>query len=300
MTTALILDTDIGSDIDDAVCLAYLLKQRQCELLGVTTVTGDTVQRASLAAAVCEAGGRGEVPIYPGLRGPLVPEVGPGQEQVPQYEAIAGRPHRKDFPRHEAIDFIRRTVRSRPGEVTLLAIGPLTNVAALFAVDPEIPGLLKQLVLMCGVFTAGAGHGPGEREWNALSDPTATAVVFRTPVPNFTSVGLEVTMKCRMSPQECRQRFAKAGGALSIVAEMAEIWFRGRPEIVFHDPLAGAVIFQPELCRYQTGRVRVELGSPMLSGLTWFYPPAEKKMHRIAVDVDSRAFFAHYFEIVGG
>ncbi|MDH7568890.1 MAG: nucleoside hydrolase [Armatimonadota bacterium] len=294
----ILFDTDIGSDIDDAVCLSYLLRQPRCELLGVTTVTGNVAQRAALAAEVCRAAGREDVPIHAGAPGPLL--FGPGQPNVPQYEAIAARPHRSNFAPNTANEFLRRTIRERPGEVTLLAVGPLTNVAILFASDPEIPSLLQQLVLMCGVFTAGNGHGPGAREWNALCDPVATAITFRARPARFTSIGLEVTTRCRLDADVCRQRFAAAGGPLSVVAEMAEVWFRGRPAITFHDPLAGAVIFEPDLCRYEEGLVEVEITDQRLGGMTLWNPRAEQKPHRVAVEVHPARFFDHYFDVVGG
>ncbi len=292
-----LLDTDIGSDIDDALCLAYLLRQARCELLGVTTVTGDTLARAALAELICRAAGRPEVPIHAGAPGPLL--VGPGQPNVPQYEAIARRPHRADFPPATALEFLRQMIRARPREVTLLAIGPLTNLALLFASDPQIPALLAQLVLMCGVFTGRASHGPGAREWNALVDPIATAMVFRARPPRFSSIGLDVTTRCRLPADECRRRFERAGGPLEIVAEMAEVWFRGRQDITFHDPLAGAVVFEPELCEFQEGEVSVETASPALYGLTAFDARAAQKPHRVAVEVDASRFFAHYFEVLG-
>lgn len=292
----LLFDTDIGSDIDDAVCLAYLLRQKRCVLLGVTTVTGNTAQRAALAEVVCRAAGRDNVPIHAGASGPLL--VGPGQPNVPQYEAIANRPHRTDYPPNTAIEFLRRTIRAHPQEITLLAVGPLTNVGLLFATDPEIPSLLKELVLMCGVFTAGNGHGPAAREWNALVDPIATAIVFRARPPRFTSVGLEVTTRCQLHADECRRRFKEAGGPLEIVADMAEVWFRGRREITFHDPLAGAIIFEPQICEYAEGEVNVETTSLPLAGLTMFNPRADKKPHRIATKVDPARFFEHYFGVV--
>lgn len=294
-----LLDTDVGSDIDDAVCLAYLLKQPRCELLGVTTVTGNTAQRAALAEVICRAAGRNDMPIHAGC--PNVMLFGPGQPDVPQYEAIANRPHRKDYPPATAVEFLRQTIRSRPGEITLLTIGPLTNIGLLFAMDPEIPALLKELVLMCGVFTAGNGQGPGSKEWNALVDPIATAIVYRARPPRSTSIGLEVTTKCVLGADECRRRFAKAGGPLAIVAECAEVWFKHtRANITFHDPLAGAVIFEPSLCEYAEGEVTIETVSPALFGLTSFNLRAEKKPHRIAVQVKPAAFFEHYFGVVGG
>src|SRR5438477_11649802 len=92
----LVLDTDIGSDIDDAVALAYLLRQPRCELLGITTVTGNVAQRAALADVLCRAAGREDVPIHAGA--PEVLLIGPGQPRVPQYAAVADRPHRAECP----------------------------------------------------------------------------------------------------------------------------------------------------------------------------------------------------------
>src|SRR5262245_2409808 len=129
----ILLDTDIGSDIDDAVCLAYLLARDDCDLLGITTVTGEPVKRAMLTDALCKQAGK-TVPIYPGIEAPLLIE---GQQpQVPQADALAKWPHAEDYPRGEAIEFLRRTIHAHPSEITLLTIGPLTNIALLFAVDP--------------------------------------------------------------------------------------------------------------------------------------------------------------------
>jgi len=108
-----LLDTDIGNDIDDAVALAYLLAQPACELLGVTTCTGDTRQRAALAAAVCDAAGREDVPIYAGAAGPIW--GGPGQPDVRQYEALRDRPHLSkpiDFNRLD--EMLRALVENPP------------------------------------------------------------------------------------------------------------------------------------------------------------------------------------------
>src|SRR5215207_2286894 len=181
MTTKVLLDTDIDiiGDIDDVMCLAYLLAQPACELLGITTVSWATNQRAMVASALCTAAGR-RVPIYPGAETPLLVPL-PAIESRQPYDierAVLERwDHEEVFPRGQAIEFIRQTIRDQPGKVILLAIGPLTNIALLFAVDPELPSLLKGLVLMAGVF---ASHysGASMREWNAMLDPHATAMVY--------------------------------------------------------------------------------------------------------------------------
>lgn len=293
-----LFDTDIGSDIDDAVALAYLLKQPACELLGITTVTGDTKKRAALAEVTCRAAGRDDVPIYAGLTGPLL--HGPGQSEVPQYDAIQAQPHRRDYGApSEAVLFLRETIRARPGEIVLLGVGPLTNLAALFTLDPEVPSLLKSMVLMCGVYTGAARHAPGAREWNALVDPVATGIVYKAGAGRLAGVGLDVTERCRLPADECRARFAKAGGPLGVVAAMAEVWFQRAGHITFHDPLAAAWIFAPSLCRSVEGQVAVHTDNDDLAGLTRWQPQPGGP-HRIAADVDPEAFFAHYFDVTGG
>jgi inosine-uridine nucleoside N-ribohydrolase len=291
--TKVLLDTDIGSDIDDALALAYLLSQPRCELLGVTTVSGRARPRAEMASAMCHHAGRPEVPVHAGCESPLLAE--PRQKAAQQAAALGDRPRRRDFEPATAVEFLRRTIRANPGEVTLLAIGPMTNVATLFALDPEVPGLLGQLVLMCGRFFEGMGH-----EWNAVNDAHATAIVYgagrRTAPPRHLSYGLDVTGRCRMPADECRRRFTAA--VLEPVREFAEVWFAaGRERITFHDPLATACIFEPDLCRYRRGRVSVSLTEPTEAWTV--FRPDDAGPHQVAREVDAERFFEHYFDVVG-
>jgi purine nucleosidase len=133
-----------------------------------------------------------------------------------------------------------------------------------------------------------------------MCDPLATAMVFQARPPRLTSVGLEVTTRCLLPAEECRRRFLAAGGPLAIVAEMAEVWFKDSPHITFHDPLAAALIFEPELCQYASGQVTVETRSTELAGLTHFRVVKADPPHRVATDVEPEAFFTHYFSVVGG
>lgn len=280
----LLLDTDIGYDIDDAVCLAYLLAQPQADILGITTVTGEAARRATMASAQCKVAGK-NIPIYPGAEKPLL--IDTIQGHTPQADVLTRWPHDTHYPVGEAVEFLRRTIRQHPGEVTLLAIGPLTNVALLFMVDPEIPSLLKSLVLMNGYFI-GEARTP---EWNVLLDPHASAIVYRATVPVFRAIGLDVTMRVQMNAAEVRQRFDTP--LLRPVLDFAEVWFTQRHEITFHDPLAAAIIFDEHICAFEKGQVTVDLGQNQ-SRTNW-QPGAGK--HEIATSVDAGRFFDHFFSV---
>jgi len=283
-----LLDTDIGSDIDDAVCLTYLLAEPRCDLLGVTTVTGEPERRAMLADAVCRAAGRSDLPIRSGCAVPILYEQ--RQPEAPQAEVLPRWPHRDDFAQCGAVEFLRRTIRERPGEITLLAVGPLTNVGLLFALDPEAAGLLKRMVIMGGYYFGGS------HEWNTGGDPLASGLVFNAAVPEFTAYGLDVTLKCRMPAEECRRRMQ--GGPFEVVRDMAEVWFRRRKGMTFHDPLAAAGLFEPDLCQYARGRVTVELKRGENFGDTAFEEDPEGPQ-KVARDVDVERFFERYFDVTG-
>jgi inosine-uridine nucleoside N-ribohydrolase len=290
MKEKVLLDTDIGSDIDDAVCLAYLLAQPRCELLGITTVSGQAEERARLASALCRGAGR-EIPIFPGAEAPL---LGPQrQPKAPQAQALSRWPHQGQFPRGGAVEFLRRTIRAHPGEITLLAIGPLTNVALLFAADEEIPRLLKGLVLMCGVFA----RRPPLVEWNAGCDPHATALVYRAPVARHRSIGLDVTLQVALETARVRERFQVE--PLRPVLDFAEVWFRSNTAITFHDPLAAATLFDEGICNFTSGRVEIELSGERVAGLTHWAPGAQPTAHQVAMRVDPERFFSHYFSVFG-
>lgn len=286
----ILLDTDIGSDIDDAICLAYLLAQPECDLLGITTVTGQPIERARLASALCRAASR-DIPIYPGSGTPLL--IAQQQPHAPQAARLDHWPHQHDFGSGEAVEFLRRTIRAHPGEITLLAIGPLTNIALLFMVDPEIPSLLKSLMLMCGVFTPDLPTGGEKLEWNAKLDAHASAIVYRAQPPVHRSVGLDVTTHVTLDASIVRSRFNTP--LLRPVLDFAEVWFQRRSTIVFHDPLAAVAIFDPEICQWQQGQVSVELSDAERLGQTLWQPGVGP--HEVALGVDANLFFDRYFSV---
>ncbi len=282
--TKILLDTDPGSDIDDSLAISYLLKQPECDLVGIATVTGDVARRAAIVEVLCNAAKKPKIPIVCGRRNVLL--YGPGQPHVPQYDLIAKHPHTLHPKPDHAVEFLRETIRKRPGQITLLSIGPYSNVGLLFAIDPEIPYLLKSFVSMAGAF-----HGFDNREWNCICDPVSTGIVAATPRPYHRWIGLDVTTKCTMGKEECHAHFK--GPLLELVLEMAGEWFERGDRITFHDPLAAVTVFEPSICTYAKGAVSVDAKD----GKTTF--TEGHGVDEIAVDVDSARFFTHYFSVVG-
>lgn len=285
----ILFDTDIGSDIDDAVCLSYLLTNPECELAGITTVSGEPVERAMLASCLCTAAGKGDIPIYPGCLEPLM--TANLQPEAPQKSVLNKYPHKTEFPRvGEHIKFMIDTIRANPGEITLLAVGPMTNIALLFATDPEIPSLLKEFVCMCGVFNRSTPFR--NAEWNAKCDPYATKMVYSAKTRVHRSIGLDVTLQVTMPAEETRKRFKK--GILPITLDMAEVWFKTVDKVTFHDPLAAVCLFE-DVCEFQKGKAYVDINSEFYKG-NIYWKPDENGCQEVAVKVDTDKFFECYFK----
>lgn len=295
-TEHIILDTDIGSDIDDALALAYLLRQPRCDLLGVTTVGGEPERRAELVSVICRHAGRDDVPIFAGAGVSMLTPYMPWKGRAWQAEALGDWPRQRDFQSGDAIAFMRTTVRQHPGEVTLLAIGPLTNVGTLFAADPELPALLKRLVVMGGCYRH---HHRSEN--NIRNDVIAASIALgagpQSRPPDTLAVGWEVTTQCRLDAATCRRKLTAK--VLEPVRDFMEVWFRNAEHATFHDPLAAAVIFEPELCTYASGRIELSLTEPTLGWTAWRAAEEDgESPHRIAASVDPTRFFEHFESIV--
>lgn len=290
----ILLDTDIGSDIDDAVCLAYLLMQPECDLLGITTVSGESEQRARLASAICMAAGR-DIVIVPGVENPLL--VRPRQVHAQQAEKLENWPHRNNFPSQNPISFLAETILRHPGEVSLLTIGPLTNIALLFKVYPEVIPVLKELVMMCGAFFTSQAI-PHQAEWNALLDPHAAAIVYQADLEMVRSIGLDVTRKVKLTGDQVREKFTHP--VLQPVRDFASVWFKEQDCLTFHDPLAAVCLFAPDICEFIKGMVSVNthLNEEPL-GLTTFRQSAAHPKHQVAVHVAADRFFEEFFKVFG-
>jgi purine nucleosidase len=177
-----ILDTDIGDDIDDAFALALVLRSPELHLLGVETAFGDTELRARLVDRYLSAVGRKDVPVMAGVSGPQTNHF----TQAPYARQSPDKKH------GDAIQFLLDQIRVHPGEITLIAIGPLTNVKTAIAKDPATFRKLKRVVIMGGSVyrgyddrRSGNTHTPPSPEWNILCDPAGAQALFAAGVPLF-------------------------------------------------------------------------------------------------------------------
>lgn len=297
----MIIDVDTG--VDDAQALAMASGIPRVDLLAVTTVAGNVdVDRAfdNTRRAMAYLG-RGDVPVYRGAHHPLARRHR-AASHVHGLDGIGGAvlpevttPAAAELPGPAAI---LRIARSRPGEVTLVAVGPLTNVAIALNLDPELAGLLRRVVIMGGAF-----HVPGNvtpfAEFNIWEDPEAAAEVFEAGFADMTLVGLDVTHQVNLGfdswtalgeqPAANRQAgLAHAVGDLSFRVQ-------GLREVHLHDPLAVGVAVDPSLVTTESDSVEV-VTSGEEDGRT---VPTGPGPLRIATGVDVERFMAMYFEANG-
>lgn len=280
-----ILDTDIGCDIDDALCLTYLLEKKDCDLVGITVVSGQTQLRAELASAVCVQKNR-NIPIYKGAEMPLM--SGKKAEFPQQAEHLTDWPHQTTFSSLHAVDFMREMIYSYPGQITILAIGPLTNVALLFATYPECAKMLAGLYIMGGKFI-----GQPQLEWNFKYDPHAVQIVYNASVPNIVTAGLDVTLSFCMTKEKYRNRFA---GRQPYLSQLADDWYQdfGTP-IYFHDPLAMTMMFDSEICDLKRGTVSMLSATEKVVTPYACFTETEDGSHCICSQVDQEKFCRDFF-----
>ena len=248
----LILDTDIGSDVDDAMALGVVLGSPELHPFAVTTVYGDTRLRAQLTARLAAASTRpGPVRILAGatetLSGKPVWWAGHEGKRYPDLE-------REPLDTVDAVSYITQTVAEHPGEVDLLAIGPLTNVAACIDVDPEFSANLRQLVIMGGDFRPGSAR---VAEHNIASDIAAAQSVFDSAL-DIVVGGLDLTMQLAVG-RSAVEGIAEAGpfGA-ALADEIAEWWaFLDESENTPHDPILAVFLARPDLFRLRRATVTV-------------------------------------------
>ena len=231
-----ILDTDIGGDIDDAWALGFAMLSPDIELVGVTISDGNTPARAKVACKLLHAGGRADVPVAVGRKTHDKYEM-----QFTWAEDFGGRTPIAQ----PAADFIVDSIRNSPGEITLVAVGPLQNVADALRKDPQIAKLVKRVVLMSGSIAASAWHPMAIPEWNVVAAAQDAQVVYAAGLP-LTTVPLDSTTYVTLRDEE-RERLLKHDSAVTRALEaLYRLWIeKPSSRMTLHDQLAVAETVRP-------------------------------------------------------
>lgn len=281
--TRVILDTDIGTDVDDALALSVLLGSPEIDLVAVSTVYGDTLLRARMVSRLLTLAGRSDVTVRAGLRvtptGREIYWAGHEGSTMPdlEREVVADA----DDPT-AAIRLLVDTVRGNPGGVTVLAVGPLTNIGAAITSEPAFAADVAEIVIMGGHF-GDLDQPPPSVEHNIKCDPESAAVVFASGA-RIRVVGLDVTQRTRIRAGE----LARISGAGALGAELGEevrqYWTVGGSDAnTPHDPLVALAIGRPDLFTFVEADVSVLMDAP-IAGATPLHTPVRGGT-RVATDV---------------
>jgi inosine-uridine nucleoside N-ribohydrolase len=293
-----LIDCDPGQD--DAIALLLALASPELELLGVTTVAGNqTLEKTTVnALKVLELAGRSDVPVAAGADRPLVAKLvtaGDAHGETGLDGPALPMPRSQPLEQH-AVDFLAERVLASDRPVTLVPLGPLTNVALFLAQRPEAAAKLDRIVLMGGAIAE--GNMTPSAEFNIWVDPEAAARVFASG-HDITMVGLDVTDRAVLTAEHA-DSLRRAGGVATAVAEMLDFYGSFYREVYdhggcpVHDAVAVAHVIRPGLVETVARHVAVELGSGLCRGRTVVdmrrRRAAPEPTAHVAVDVDVDGF----------
>jgi purine nucleosidase len=295
-----ILDVDTGTD--DALALGYAVASLRIELVAVTTVAGNVGVEKTTAntLAVLDWLGAGDVPVHRGASRPLVrphrdavyfhDEGGLGGAQLP--------PATRSVGGDRGPAALIRLARLRPRELTLVTLGPLTNLAIALNVEPNLPELLKSVVVMGGAYSVPGNTTPAA-EFNILVDPEAAEQVFTARFPNLTTVGLDVTERVALTRDDWDAVNAASTipPPATLLREVGKFAFSrlGREQFSLHDPLSVAVAIDPTLIDVRELAVAIDFVEPE-RGRTRIVGPGSV---RVATSVDAQRALEEFRRTVG-
>jgi purine nucleosidase len=305
MVKRILFDTDPG--IDDACAILLALASPEISVEGLSIVHGNCSleQGTTNALSVLELANASQIPVAKGCELPLVqpsllaPEThgdsGLGYAKFPE-------PRAKPVGQH-AIDFLIEKILSSPGEITLVAIGPLTNIALAIRQEPRIVEAVKELIIMGGAIRH-EGNTTALAEFNTYVDPHAAYIVYHAGIPT-TLVPLDVTYQCVLTPGDVKRLQQIDSAITKFVADATRFYMEYHDEYqsidgcVINDPLALALTFAPELCTYREMPVDVDISSGISMGKSIgdFFNYTKKPANmKVALGVKSRDFIGLFVE----
>lgn len=268
-----IIDTDPG--VDDAFALLLAMRSPELKIEAITAVAGNRPLSLTLpnALRMVEVADRMDIPVARGAATPLMRRLfWSDSDEVHGKNGLGGA----EFPvpraqpvKEPAADLICRVIRENPEEITIIGIGPLTNVALALRQDPEVAALIQKIVLMGGALEG--GNATPAAEFNFWADPEAASVVFDSGIP-IMMVGLDVTMKVELTPNYVQQLEAGHGkvcaAAAQIARKLTEL-YRSQGRVTgkhMHDPLAVAAFIRPHIVDLEDYHVEIETRGDFTAG----------------------------------
>jgi purine nucleosidase len=322
-----IIDTDPGlgkpgSDIDDGLAIALALRSPELDVLGLTIVNGnvDAITGTDVARHLRDRLGHPDLPVVLGATEPLKRDMKPVRALFDAVlaggaEDSTDEAHRLGPSTDEhAADYLARLAAERPGEIVVIAIGPMTNLALAIQRDPAFATNVAELVLMAGSATTYAQNVTVVGDFNAYVDPEALDIVLRSGA-KITMVGLDQTSRVMLTRADAERMRAGADDFARWAAECTDAWidflgraFPSRPEhrdaCFLHDPLVVASVINRNLCTWQDANVQAETVSELARGLVvanrgLALEPAGPKNAVVAVDTDIDGFRRLFLERIG-
>ena len=309
-----ILDTDMGSDVDDALCLALALASPEIDLAAITTIGDGSRLRAQITRRLLDLAGRSEIPVYAGCRVPMLGGDAFGLHGH-EGEGLLEPGREPEIAEEHAADAILRLTREEP-DLEIVLVGPMTNLALALIKDPDLVGRVSRLTIMGGhlrkveyggqVFPPGIDH-------NLCSDPHASYVVLRSGIPTRL-VTADVTLQTWLRAADLA-RIGAAGTPFHIaLAEAVRIWTPIQNRIFgsmgarmdednvafLHDPLTMACVHDESFCTFETIEVEVAIEAKDLFRTLERPEPTERSFPmRCARAVDATRFRTHCVDRVG-
>jgi purine nucleosidase len=276
----IIIDTDIGDDIDDAFAVALALRSPELQILAITTTFGDTSARANIVDRILSAAERRDIPVAVGI-----------QTHSPNAmsQRLYGESSAFQHALHPAaLDVVLELIRRNPGEITFIGIGPLVNVGALIDRDAQTFRKLKRVVIMGGSIDRGYGDPyavptPPQPEWNILNDVASAQKLFASGVPLYV-MPLDST-QLKLDEVKREFLFRQSTPLTDSLTLLYHLWGQQTPTLF--DPMTIAFIDDPKLCPVQPKNIIVDAKGMTLRGNG--APNAQVCLHS-----DPEAFFKFY------
>jgi inosine-uridine nucleoside N-ribohydrolase len=313
----IIIDTDPG--VDDAIAILLALRSPELKVEAITPVSGNVPLELTLpnALRLVEIAGRTDIPVAPGASHPLTRRL-----VTAKYAHGNNGMGGVEFPmpttkpsRESANEIISRIVRESPGEITIVAVGPLTNIAMVLRSDPEIAGMIRGIAIMGGSLSG--GNVTPSAEFNLYVDPEAARIVFDSHIP-LTMVGLDVTRKVLLREdhvqllEAAKNPVSQAAGRVmrATIERMRDS--HNAPAVAMHDPLTVASLIDPAILTLRDYYVEIETSGELTAGESVGYQHAPMRKSapletgepespesaqtftpnaKVAMEVDSERFF---------